>query len=168
MNINDCCVDYDKYKLYTFRNFMVYLGKHTMPVFLFKGEKKQNIQIILDLFFTFFQNMFFTDILPKLRAEFTFRSRIANLASNMIRLVLLDEIYWTNILQNSFSAALRIQETGFCGTSRKKRGQDQEVESQENVQVGGKNSFQKCSSWWKKSVLGSSSLLTQGHNSWHL
>ena len=25
------------------RNFMVYLGKHTMPVFLFKGENKQKI-----------------------------------------------------------------------------------------------------------------------------
>ena len=40
MNIKDCCVDEDKYKLNNFRNFMVYLGKHTMPVFLFKGEKK--------------------------------------------------------------------------------------------------------------------------------
>ena len=122
LNINDCCVDYDKYKLYTFRNFMVYLGKHTMPVFLFKGEKKAENLDNIRFFHIFFKLFFFTDILPKLRAEFTFRSRIANLASNMIRLVLLDEIYWTNILQNSFSTALRIQETDFCGTSRKKRG----------------------------------------------
>ena len=66
-----------------------------MPVFLFKGEKKtENLDYIRSFFSShFFQNMFFTDILPKLRAEFTFRSRIANLASNMIRLVLLDEIY---------------------------------------------------------------------------
>ena len=58
-----------------------------------KVKKKQKIQIISDFFHIFFKLFFFTDILPKLRAEFTFRSRIANLASNMIRLVLLDEIY---------------------------------------------------------------------------
>ena len=43
MNIKACCVDKDEYKFNTFRNFMVYLGKHTMPVFLFKGENKQKI-----------------------------------------------------------------------------------------------------------------------------
>ena len=64
-----------------------------MPVFLFKGEKKAENLDNIRFFHIFFKLFFFTDILPKLRAEFTFRSRIANLASNMIRLVLLDEIY---------------------------------------------------------------------------
>ena len=31
------CITPNKKILYIFRNFMVYLGKHTMPVFLFKG-----------------------------------------------------------------------------------------------------------------------------------
>ena len=55
-----------------------------------KTENLDNIRFFSHFFQIIF---FFTDILPKLRAEFTFRSRIANLASNMIRLVLLDEIY---------------------------------------------------------------------------
>ena len=61
---------------------MVYLGKHTMPVFLFKGwlEEISGNKIQFDVFFT--------DILPQLRSEFIFRARIANLASNMIRLKL--------------------------------------------------------------------------------
>jgi len=49
--MKDCCVDEDKYKLNNFRNFMVYLGKHTMPVFLFKGEKKtENLDYIKSYF----------------------------------------------------------------------------------------------------------------------
>ena len=58
-----------------------------------KVKKKNRKFRLYQIFFHIFKNMLFTDILPKLRAEFTFRSRIANLASNMIRLVLLDEIY---------------------------------------------------------------------------
>ena len=53
------------------RNFLVGLGGHTMPVFLFKGE------------FLVLQS--FSEILPELRSEFVFRPQIRNLAEKMLR-----------------------------------------------------------------------------------
>ena len=51
---------------------MVGLGKHTMPVFLFKGKRAPH-------------QLIFQEILPQLRSELVFRSKIQGLAENMIR-----------------------------------------------------------------------------------
>ena len=63
---------------YYSRNFLIGLGHHTMPVFLFKGgiNRFQNNLISI---------LYLLEILPQLRKEFVFKKRISYLANRMIQ-----------------------------------------------------------------------------------